>query len=372
MKILIVNYRDRLHPSAGGAEKHLHRIFSRIAARGHEVVLLTTSFPSAKAREMVDGILVVRKGGDLTFQLTAPLMVKKLDREFSFDVVCEDLNKLPLFVHWFVKKPFLVQMHHLWKGSIFYEASFLIAFFVWFFERLIPLFYRRERFAVVSPSTQGELTRLGIPQERISVIYNGADPGDRAEFRYSRKEGKPYFLWLSRVHRYKGIWIALEAFEKFSRMHPDVSLKIAGSGPELQKIPSWLKRKGLEDKVELCGFVDSETKHSLMAGAICLLQTSRKEGWGLTVIEAAQNTCMTIASDVPGLRDSVVDGKTGFLFPVGDSSCCASLMEKIYEDETLRKSISENALLHAENFSWDRAATDTLHLLEKCVEEARN
>ena len=85
-----------MHPAAGGAEKHLHRIFSKIVEMGHEVVLFTTSFPGAKERDVVDGIQVIRKGGDLLFQLTVAMNLKKLDREFNFDVVVEDLNKLPV------------------------------------------------------------------------------------------------------------------------------------------------------------------------------------------------------------------------------------------------------------------------------------
>ena len=152
MNILVVNYRDRMHPAAGGAEKHLHRIFSQIAEAGHKVVLLTTAFAGCKARETVDGIEVIRKGGDLLFQLTTAMNIRKLDREFNFDVVVEDLNKLPLFTPFLTKKPVVVQMHHLWRGSIFHEAAFPIAFMVWAFERVIPWFYRKQPFVVVSPN----------------------------------------------------------------------------------------------------------------------------------------------------------------------------------------------------------------------------
>ncbi|MCF0222668.1 MAG: glycosyltransferase, partial [Fibrobacter sp.] len=175
MNILVVNYRDRLHPAAGGAEKHLHRIFSRIVEMGHKVVLLTTSFAGAEEREEVDGIQVVRKGSDLFFQLSVFWNIRKLDKEFEFDIVVEDLNKLPLFTPWLQKKPVLVQMHHLWRFSIFHEAFFPIAFGVWFFERIIPFFYRKEPFVVVSPSTRRELSEIGIAEERISVVYNGSD-----------------------------------------------------------------------------------------------------------------------------------------------------------------------------------------------------
>ena len=381
-----------MHPAAGGAEKHLHRIFSKIVEMGHEVVLFTTMFPGAKEREVVDGIQVVRKGGDLLFQLTVALNLKKLDREFNFDVVVEDLNKLPVFAHWFVRKPLLVQMHHLWRKSIFSEVIFPIAFMVWFFERIIPFFYCTQKFVVVSPSTKKELAEIGVDESRISVIYNGSEmppiaaPQECAESRETSENAEvranaalenadagknartPYFIWLSRVHRYKGIWTALEAFEIFSQKHPEVQLKIVGGGPLLKKLPAWIKAHGLEGKVELTGFVPAARKYELLSSSLALLQTSYKEGWGLTVMEAAQLCKTTVASDVPGLRDSVRDGETGILFPSGDAPACASAMEKIYGDAGLRATLGQNAKRYALTFSWENSARETLELLERTVE----
>lgn len=393
MKILVVNYRDRKHPAAGGAEKHLHRIFSRIVGMGHQVVLLTTAFAGAQEREIVDGIQVVRKGGDLLFQLTVAKNLKALDREFHFDVVVEDLNKLPVFTPQLTKKPVLVQMHHLWRKSIFAEACFPVAFGVWLFETIIPWFYKCKNFVVVSPSTKQELSALGIPEKQIEVIYNGSDDlsqtasGAEAALRAETAPGTalraetapgtaqtvptPYFLWLSRVHKYKGIWTALEAFEIFAKSHPDVKLKIAGDGPLLKKIPAWLNARGLSERVMLCGFVSLEKKQSLLAGAVALLQTSYKEGWGLTVMEAAAHQVPSIASDVPGLRDSVRNGETGVLFPAGDANACAAAMSKVYEDSALQKSLGEAAANYAKSFSWETATDQTLKLLEQVVAEAK-
>ncbi|MCF0215517.1 MAG: glycosyltransferase family 4 protein [Fibrobacteraceae bacterium] len=374
MNILVTNYRDRLNPNAGGAEKHLHRIFSRLSNMGHRVVLFTTCFKGSCPREVVDGILVVRCGGDLLFQWNVLRNLKKLDEEFHFDVVVEDLNKLPVFVPWVLKKPVLVQMHHLWRGSIFAEAFFPIAFGVWLFETLIPLFYRKNPFVVVSPSTKKELASLGIKESRIDVVYNGTDEAvseDSKEVAAADEE-KPYFLWLSRVHRYKGIWVALDAFKKFSAMYPEVQLMVAGGGPLLGKLLGWLKRNGLEDKVELCGFVPLEKKKKLMERSLALLQTSYKEGWGLTVVEAALYGKPTVASDVAGLKDSVVHGKTGLLFEAGNVDACVRAMKKIYEDSALRKTLGENAKAYAKTFSWDTAAEQTLSILEKLVEKNEN
>lgn len=362
MKILVVNYRDRLHPAAGGAEMHLHKIFSRIAALGNCVVLLTTAFANCKRREIVDNITVVRTGSDLLFQFAVAKNLNKLDKEFNFDIIVEDLNKLPLFTPFFTKKKVVVQMHHLWLHSIFYEAPLPIAIAVWLFERTIPFCYKKEHFIVVSPSTKSELSQIGISKSRISVIYNGAENVLNMPV---AKATEPYFLWLSRVHRYKGIWVALKAFKEFAQ--PNVKLTIAGDGPLLKKLPAWLKKNSLTDKVEILGYVSAQKKRELMQNALALLQTSFKEGWGLTVIEAAKLGTPTIASNVAGLKDSVKDNVTGLLFGAGNYSECAQKMLLFYNNSDLRKNLSVAAKNYADSFSWDTAAKETLELLHMQV-----
>lgn len=361
-----------MHPAAGGAEKHLHRIFSLIVQMGHQVVLLTTSFSGAREREVVDGIQVVRKGSDLLFQLTVAVNIRKLDREFNFDVVLEDLNKLPLFTPLLQKKPVVVQMHHLWRSSIFHEAFFPVAFGVWLFERIIPWFYRKEPFIVVSPSTKRELCELGVDEDRVAVIYNGSDDctdENGADALEGSDIDAPYFLWLSRVHRYKGIWTALEAFEEFARKHQDVKLVVAGDGPLLKDIPAWLETHGLKERVVLTGYVSTARKRALLKNAVALLQTSFKEGWGLTVVEAAKLGTTTVACDVPGLRDSVRNGETGLLFPAGDKVACAFEMDRVYSDDDLRTRLEEEARSYSDEFRWDTAAELTANLLQDAVIE---
>jgi len=248
LKILILNYRDITHPLAGGAEVHLHRIFGKLTELGHEVVLFTTSYKGAADIETIDGIRVVRCGSDAFFQFNVFFKIPKLIKELKPDIVVEDLNKLPLFSPYITKIPKLIQIHHLWKSSIFKEASFPTALAVWLGERLIPHIYKKCHFAAVSPSAKNELCELGIAKEKISVIYNGTE----TEYLDAEKvrDKSLYFLWLGRFRKYKGVWVALEAFKIFSEKHPDVKLLFAGSGPEEAKMRKKAKEWGLEGKVE--------------------------------------------------------------------------------------------------------------------------
>jgi glycosyltransferase involved in cell wall biosynthesis len=365
LRILILNYRDKTHPLAGGAEEHLHRIFGKLTELGHSVALFTTSYEGAKENETIDGIKITRCGSDAFFQFNVIFKVPKLIKKFKPNIIVEDLNKLPLFSPYITKIPKLIQIHHLWKFSIFKEAFFPIAFAVWLGEKIIPFVYKKCHFAVVSPSTKKELCELGIAKEKISVIYNGTEN----EYLDAEKvrDKSLYFLWLGRFRKYKGVWVAFEAFRIFSEKHPDVKLFFAGSGSEEAKMREKAKEWGLEGKVEFLGVVEPKEKMDLMGKALGLLQTSYKEGWGLTVIEAAACGTASIASNVSGLCDSVKDGETGLLFKAGNAADCAKKMEIICDNDVLRNKLESEARNYAQSFDWGNSAKETLFLMQSLL-----
>lgn len=370
MKILVLNYRDMMHPQAGGAEVHLHRIFGRLQKLGNEILLITTRFPGCSDEETVEGIRVKRIGSDLSFQFLIPIYWRRILKSFPADLIVEDINKLPFFTPLFSKLPKLIQIHHLWRYSIFQETSFPLAFMVWLQERMIPWFYRGDAFSAVSPSTVQELVDLGIPSERISLIYNGTEE-EWAQYEPQR-EKQATFLWLGRIRRYKGVWVALEAFRKAHKHQPAMKLIFAGTGPEEVPLRKAVQEWGLQDSVEFKGRVTQEEKRHLLRQSAALIQSSYKEGWGLTVMEAAACGTISLASHVPGLQDSVQDRKTGYLFPVGNASVLAELMCKVLENSELRRSMEQEARHFALGFSWDIASRLTVDRIQSILSASRN
>ena len=98
MRILLVNWNDRENPHAGGAETHLHEIFGRLAGQGHAIDLVTSGWSGAAQEGELDGMRVRRVGGRHTFALAARPAVRRLLAASRYDVVVEDINKLPLFL----------------------------------------------------------------------------------------------------------------------------------------------------------------------------------------------------------------------------------------------------------------------------------
>ncbi len=357
MNLLVLNWQDRLNPQAGGAETHLHEIFGRLAGRGHQVTLLVSGWAGAAARDDVDGMEVHRAGGRYTFSLAAPAYYRARLRTRTFDVIVEDLNKVPLLSPLWAEPPVALLAHHLFGITAFQEASPPLAAATWLLERPLGRVYRSVPTMAVSRSTAHDLGERGLPEERIAVIPNGVDL-DRFTPAAERFDA-PTLLYLGRLKRYKRVDLPIRAVAALRSEGVDVRLIVAGTGDAAEPLRALVRELGVGDAVEFRGFVSEEEKRELFRRAWVHVLTSPKEGWGITNLEAAACGTPTIASDSPGLRDSVVDGETGFLVPHGDVARLADRIRLLIGDEALRERLGREARQFAQRFTWEGAATDT-------------
>ena len=356
MRILVVNWQDRENPQAGGAEIHLHEIFGRIARRGHEVTLLCSGFDGAATRTSLDGMEVHRTGSRYTFQFAAWPYYRRVLHARAFDVVVEDLNKIPVWCPYWGARRTVALVHHLFGEIAFQEAPFPMALATWLLERPLGPLYRRVPFQAVSRSTADDLVRRGIPDANIEVIYQGIDTGyftpEPAE-----RSPQPLFAYLGRLKRYKRVDLVLRGFAALA--HPTARLEIAGTGDHRPALEQLARSLDLGDRVRFLGFVPEEEKRSLLRRAWCLAFTSPKEGWGITNLEAAACGTPVVASDSPGIRESVRDGETGYLVRHGDRGALVAALARIAGSPALVGTLGANARRFAERFTWDRAASDT-------------
>lgn len=114
-----MNWQDRDNPEAGGAEIHLHETFGRLARAGHQVTLLCSGFEGGAPRVVLDGIDVHRVGGRYSFALLAHRYWRRHLVHQHFDVIVEDLNKIPLFTPAWSETPVLLLVHHLFGATAF-------------------------------------------------------------------------------------------------------------------------------------------------------------------------------------------------------------------------------------------------------------
>jgi glycosyltransferase involved in cell wall biosynthesis len=362
LRILLVNWQDRENPQAGGAEIHLHEVFGRVASLGHEVTLVCGGWPGCPPRARLDGIDVYRVGTRHTFPFLARRFARRVVRPERHDVLVEDINKVPIYAQTWGAPRAVGLVPHLFGGTVFQEAPLPLAATVWLAERPIPWAYGRLPFQAISESTADDLAARGIPREQVRVIYCGIDSAHYTPAP-ERRAPTPLFAYLGRLRRYKGVDLVLRAFAR--ARHPGARLVIAGTGdyrPELERLADSLALSG---RVEFLGFIGEAEKLDLLRRAWALAFASPKEGWGITNLEAAACATPVVASDSPGLRESVRDGETGFLVPHGDVAAMAARFEELAASPPLVATLGAQGRRFAETFTWERAARETAaHLAE--------
>ncbi len=367
-KLLILNERDHRHPWAGGAEVHIMEVARRAAAEGYRPTVLCTRFPGAAAEETQEGVRIRRAGNRLTYYLMLPWLVRREVAEPG-TVIVEHLNKVPFCTALYTRAPMVSVVHHLFGRTAFWQVPFPIAAMVVASERLIPLLYRRGPMVAVSPSTREDLIRRGIPAAHIGVIPNGLDHS-----RYvpaARPVAAPSLLVFGRIEPYKRIDLVLRAMQQLIVRVRGLRLVVVGSGQELDRLQRLARDLGLVEHVTFTGFVDEATKLHYIQQAAVTVNTSEKEGWGLTILEAYACGVPAVASDVPGLRDAVVPGETGLLVPHGDIERLVAVLTRLLTSETERQRLANGARAWSLQFSWDRTTRDLLQLIEATCEGSR-
>jgi len=355
VRILLVNWQDRENPQAGGAEIHLHEIFGRLAAKGHSVRLLCGGWAGCPPRASLDGIDVFRVGTRHTFPFLAHRYYRAHLDDWA-DILVEDINKIPLYTpRWHAKKS-VALVPHLFGSTAFQELAAPLAAAVWTAERPLGSAYRHIPFEAISESTADDLAQRGIPRQSVAVIYPGVDTITYTP-EASRRAAKPVFSYLGRLKKYKGVHLVIRAFAGIGI--PEATLEIAGAGDYRAELESLARSLDLGDRVRFLGRISEADKLALLRRSWALAFASPKEGWGITNLEAAACATPVVASNSPGIRESVRDGETGFLVPHGDVPAMSAAMRRIAESRELVVTLGSHARIFAESFTWERAADET-------------
>ncbi len=369
-RILILNERDLENPLAGGAEVHLFETFGRLARRGHHVTLLCATFENCASRTTIQGIDVRRLTNRYAFYGAVPFAARRAARAGQgYDVVVDILCKLPFLSPWFVPLPCVAVVHHLFGTTAFAQVPFPIAAATWASEKLIPRCYRKSLYIAVSPSTKQDLVGRGVDAEQIVVVPNGLDH-DLYSAGEGAKSPTPLIAWLGRAEPYKRVDVLLEAVARIAPGFPGLRLSVVGEGGAVASLRAKAAALGISDAVDFAGFVSGEVKVEILRRAHVMANPSEKEGWGLTVLEGNACGVPTVATNVPGLRDSVRHQDTGLLVPYGDVGALADALSAILNDEQLRERLTRGALAWAGRFTWDAAADETEWMLDAIIEGA--
>jgi glycosyltransferase involved in cell wall biosynthesis len=295
MRILILNWKDLAHPAAGGAEVFTERVARELVSRGHTVTLFAGAVTGKPARELVEGVEIVRRGGRLGVYRQARRFWKE---QHEYDVVVDEINTRPFLTpRWVRDTPVVALIHQLAREIWFYETPWPLAMLgryvlePWW---LRP--YRNVPALTVSESSAESLRRYHGWRD-VSVLPEGHAPHPVPEV---AREGEPTVVFLGRLVRMKRPEHAVAALRKLRDDVPSARLWVIGDGPLLERLQG-----EATPGVKFLGRVSGEELRERLARAHVHAATAVREGWGLNVSEAAACGTPSIGYAVPGLVDSI-------------------------------------------------------------------
>ena len=368
---MLLCWRDTGHPQGGGSETYLQRIGAQLAASGVAVTLRTARYPGAPRREVIDGVRINRVGGRYSVYVWALLAMAAARlgmgplRRVRPDVVVDTQNGLPFLARLVYGPRVAVLVHHCHREQ-WPVAGPVLGRLGWFVEsRLSPRVHRRNQYVTVSLPSARDLVGLGVANDRIALVRNGLDEAPEVSLRGPRA-GNPRVLVLSRLVPHKQIEDALAAVALLRPSIPGLHLDIVGGGWWWQRLVEHAARLGISDAVTFHGHVDDVTKHHVMHQSWVHVLPSRKEGWGLAVIEAAQHAVPTIGyRSSGGLADSIIDGVTGVL--VDSRAELVSRLHQLLTDPVQRDQLGAKAQARSAEFSWRQSADAMRTVLESVL-----
>lgn len=359
MKVLLLCWRDSRHPEGGGSEVYLEHVAEYLARQGHTVTFRTARYPGSAPSEQRNGVHYSRGGGQMTVYPRAWWYMLRGERP---DVVVDTQNGVPFFARVILGTGrhgarTVLLTHHCHREQ-WPVAGPVLSRLGWFIEsRLSPWIHRRTPYVTVSEPSAEELVDLGVDRDRITVIRNGVDIPDASATRGQRdgQDGRDaarfHLVTLSRLVPHKQIEHAMDALASVLPRHPETYLDVIGDGWWSERLRRHAADLGVSDHVVFHGHVSEELKHRILERADLHLLPSRKEGWGLAVIEAGLHGVPTLGyHSSAGLRDSVVDGVTGIL--VSSEGGLINTLGQLMEDPARVAELGAAARQRAGTFSW--------------------
>jgi glycosyltransferase involved in cell wall biosynthesis len=377
--VVFLNWRDLDHPQAGGAELFCQSVAARFAAAGVETTLLTARPPGLPTTATVDGVRLSRGGGTFGVYPSALTRLARLARTGRVTAVVDCQNGIPFFAPLVVPRatPVVQVLHHVHQKQFPLYFPGPVAKVGQLMEtpgsRWI---YRARPVAAVSPSTRDEaLSVLGLTGPRY-LVPNGVTAGRPAAG--ATVSVTPTIVCVGRLVPHKRLHLLIEALPTLVARHPGLVVHLVGDGPDRARLTARAAELGVTQgdprspaTLRWHGYATAADRDALLAQAWLTVNPSHGEGWGLSVLEANACGVPAVAFRVPGLRDAVRDGETGWLADTADqitNVIDAALTE--LQDPARAAVVRAAALAWAAGFSWDASAALLASIITAEVDRA--
>ena len=357
-------FRDRDDPDAGGSEEHATQVCTHLARAGLDITLHTGRVRGEARDIRRNGFRVVRRGGRLGVFLTS-VLDERFGRLGPADAIVEIFHGVPFFAPLWTRTPQVGLVHHVHLGTWDDLLPGLPGRFGHLLERFaVPAVYRNRPLVTAALSARDEIVEhYGVDPDDVTIAPHGIDerfsPG-------GRRADAPLVVAVARLMPQKGIDELIDALALVKAAVPDAEATIVGDGPHLQRFQARAADVG-GGWIRWAGRVDDDELVDWYRNAWVVASASRREGFGLTLTEAAACGTPTVATRIPGHVDAVAEGVSGLL--ADDTAQLADELVSVLTDSDLRRRLGEGALQHARRFRWEQSAATLLDAV--CDEVAR-
>jgi glycosyltransferase involved in cell wall biosynthesis len=358
-RIHMLGWRDLDDDEAGGSEVHASTVAALWAQAGLEITMRSSASVGRSAVGFRDGYRVVRRGSRYgVFPRAAAAEIT--GRHGPCDALVEIWNGMPFASPLWWRGPHAVWLHHvhgpMWNmalGDTLGRVGRLLE------ERLAPPLYRRVPVVTLSQSSEAELIdELGFDRARVGVVEPGIDA------RYSpggSRSDSPLVVAVGRLAPVKRFPMLIRAAARARERIGDLQLVIVGEGYTRPDVVATIDEVGGHDWVRLAGHVSDDELIGLYRSAWCVASASEREGWGMTLTEAAACGTPAVVTNIAGHSDATRDELSGLLCD-GEEGLTDGLV-RLLGDATLRARLQAGALDRAAELTWEHTAIANLEVL---------
>lgn len=357
-RMRIVDVNPFFYPFRGGIEHRMHDTSRLLAAKGHDVTVLTGRLPDTAEEEMTaDGYRIVRLKSRMLNVYNPPFISSKDVLEtlkgMDADIVNYNYRWAPSYNRdlrrFDGKKVFTY--HNMWGEGIGIQAR-MSEFNDGRFRSCLDTF---DHVIAVSDHVRNDLIRRGYSPGYVTSVPTGL-----SEYPEIGTGGGDFILSLGRLVKTKGLSYLIEAMR-----YVDCKLIICGKGPEEGRLAKQIARLGLEDRIEMKGWVEEDEKNKLMGSCRFFVMPSLFESLGLAAIELMSHGRPIVHTDVNGLPDTVRDG--GISLPPRDPAALSCAINTLLDDPEYTEELGRNAARQAQGYRWDGLIPKIEEVYEKVI-----
>jgi glycosyltransferase involved in cell wall biosynthesis len=386
MRILVVNYE---YPPIGGGGGVAARDFAEAwVASGHEVTVVTSRYKGLAARENVNGVSIVRvpvlmrgkvqTASHVSMISYVPSCIFKclLSKEFHDYNVVNTHFAVPSgpagqAVASYLKIPNILTIQ---GGDIFDPSKSLSPHKTPFLSGVVAaMLNRADRVVAASSDTHSNALKYYKVSRNIDIIPLGIKkplmkgiPGDYPAI----NDDELVLCTIGRLVKRKNLG---ELFEILTILKERIKVKliVIGDGLEKPNLLAMANKLGLQDNVIFSGAVNDETKYQLLERADMYVSTASHEGFGIVFLEAMECGLPVVCYNRGGQNDFLINGKTGYLIPLGDKLAFADKIEELALNSQVRHTMGEFCITHIKNYYIENCADRYIDLFDEVIKERK-